>query len=150
SYYALVSARKLDTGWWAPPQRPDSFPAVPAVDSAMQRIDLLEQLGMNAEARFEYDALEQSASASTGRLLATAHAFVEHRQTSRAIHLAQKLLDAGSRDARTYRLLYPMIDQDELARDATANGLDPTLVAGLIRQESSFTPRALSVAGARG
>jgi len=150
SYYALVSARKLDTAGWAPPQRADSFPSIPAVDSAMQRIDLLDQLGMDAEVRFEYDALEQAASASTGRLLATAHAFVEHRQTSRAIHLAQKLLDGGARDARTYRLLYPMIDQDELARDATANGLDPALVAGLIRQESSFTPHALSVAGARG
>ena len=37
-----------------------------------------------------------------------------------------------------------------LVQDAKARGLDPALVAGLIRQESSFNPRALSVAGARG
>jgi soluble lytic murein transglycosylase len=38
----------------------------------------------------------------------------------------------------------------ELARDASARDLDPALVAGLIRQESSFSVRAVSSAGARG
>jgi soluble lytic murein transglycosylase len=43
-----------------------------------------------------------------------------------------------------------VIDQPELVRQARARSIDPTLVAAIIRQESSFNPRAVSVAGARG
>jgi soluble lytic murein transglycosylase len=49
-----------------------------------------------------------------------------------------------------YRLMFPLIDRDELVRDAASHDLDPSLVAGLIRQESGFNPRALSIANARG
>ncbi|HTE45258.1 MAG TPA: transglycosylase SLT domain-containing protein, partial [Gemmatimonadaceae bacterium] len=150
SYYAPIAARRLEEKPWAPPARADSFPRVAAVDSAFSRAALLERLGMDAEARFEYDALESSASASPDRLLATAHAFESRGQPWRAMRLAQRLIDSGQRDARAYRLLFPILDRDELTRDATAHSLDPALVAGLIRQESSFNPRAVSVAGARG
>ncbi|MEP6491024.1 MAG: transglycosylase SLT domain-containing protein [bacterium] len=150
SYYAPIAARRLNEKPWAPPARADSFPSVAAVDSAMSRAALLERLGMDAEAKFEYDALEATAPVSPDRLLATAHAFESRGQPFRSMRLAQRLLDAGQRDARTYRLLYPILDRDELTRDATAHSLDPALVAGLIRQESAFNPRAVSIAGARG
>lgn len=150
SYYAATSARRLGQRAWAPPARRDSFPRVPAVDSAFARIHLLERLGMETEARFEYDALEDSAAVSTGRLLATAHAFLLNGQPSRAVRLGRKLLERGEKDARAYRLVYPLVDKAELTRAARANHLDPALVAGVIRQESSFYPRAVSVAGARG
>ena len=151
SYYAGESARQLKTAPWSPPggDTGDHFPRVPAVDSAMRRITELEQLGMDTEARFEYDALE-SAATTPDRLLATAAALRAHGQTSRSIRLAWKIIDAGTRDARAYRLAYPVIDQDELTRQAHARSIDPTLVAAIIRQESSFNPRAVSVAGARG
>jgi len=47
-------------------------------------------------------------------------------------------------------LLYPLPYRDELFADARAHGLDPYLVAGLIRQESEFSPRAVSPAKAYG
>lgn len=150
SYYGMLSAARLRVAAWRPPARADSFPTIAAVDSAMARAALLEQLGMDVEARFEYDALEASASGSPDRLIATAHAFLDHDQPTRAIRLAQRAIDGGQRDARSYRLLYPLIDAGELTRDAKDAGLDPALVAGLIRQESNFYPRAVSVAGARG
>lgn len=152
SYYAGVSAKRLNVGPWSPPggdAAPDRFPRVPSVDSAMRRITQLEQLGMDTEARFEYDALE-SAATTPDRLLATADALRSHGQTSRAIRLAWKIIDGGTRDARAYRLAYPVVDQPELVRQARARSIDPTLVAAIIRQESSFNPRAVSVAGARG
>jgi soluble lytic murein transglycosylase len=152
SYYAGRSAKRLNVGTWSAPGGDpgvDRFPRVPAVDSAMRRITQLEQLGMDTEARFEYDALESSAT-TPDRMLATADALRVHGQTSRAIRLAWKIVDAGTRDARAYRLAYPVVDQPELVRQAKARSIDPALVAAIIRQESSFNPRAVSVAGARG
>jgi soluble lytic murein transglycosylase len=150
SYYATLGARRLGEKPWTPPARGDSTPHLSDVDSAFARALLLDRLGMDAEVRFEYDALEQAAIKSADRLVATAAAFLEHDQPSRAIRLAQKLIDSGQRDARAYRLLFPILHRDELTRDAKARGLDPALVAGLIRQESNFNSRALSIAGARG
>jgi soluble lytic murein transglycosylase len=153
SYYALVSARRLNTQSWKPSTDSGAFARIPAVDSAVSRAELLEQLGMDTEARFEYDALEGAAaatSASRGLLGATATAFLAHDQPSRAVHLAQKLIDLGERDARTYRLLYPLLDRKQLEKAAKANDLDPALVAGMFRLESNFTAHAVSVANARG
>lgn len=150
SYYAFASQRQLSEGSWSPAGPGEAIPHVAAVDHAITRATVLERLGMDVEARFEYDALEDAAAKSPDVAAATAAAFAEHGQVSRAIRIAQRLVDSGRRDARTYRLLFPLLDQDELARDAKARGLDPALVAGVIRQESSFNARAVSVAGARG
>lgn len=152
SYYAGESARRLGAPAWSPPGGDSGMrlPRVAAVDSAMRRITMLEQLGLDTEARFEYDALESAAGSSPDRLLATADALRAHGQTSRAIRLAWKIIDAGVRDARAYRLAYPVVDQEELIRQARGHAIDPTLVAAIIRQESSFNPHAVSVAGARG
>jgi len=150
SYYGLASARQLAGETWSPSGPGAAIPHDAQVDNAIARAALLERLGMDLEARFEYDALDELAAKNPGRAPAIAVAFAEHGQVPRAIRIAQKLVDSGRRDAVTYRLLFPILDQDELARDAKARGLDPALVAGVIRQESSFNARAVSVAGARG
>jgi soluble lytic murein transglycosylase len=49
-----------------------------------------------------------------------------------------------------WNLLYPRNYWELVRRQARANGLDPYLVMGLIRQESAFNPRATSSANARG
>jgi soluble lytic murein transglycosylase len=46
--------------------------------------------------------------------------------------------------------LYPQAYWKLIQRQARLNKLDPYLVMGLIRQESAFNARALSVANARG
>ena len=153
SYYTVMGAQRLGEAVPSPAQgggMGGRTPRVAAVDSALARIKLLERLGMDVEARFEMDALEERANTSTDRALATAEAFLSIDQSSRAIHVAQKLAESGQRDARVMRILYPVVDRDELARAAKAQGLEPALVAAIIRQESSFNPRAVSVADARG
>jgi len=153
SYYTVMSAQRLGEAVPSPAQGGGTggrTPRVAAVDSAIARIKLLERLGMDFEARFEMDALEERANTSTERALATAAAFLAIDQSSRAIHVAQKLAEAGQRDGRVMRILYPVVDRDELTRAAKAQGLEPALVAAIIRQESSFNPRAVSVADARG
>lgn len=150
SYYGIVSARRLKRSAWKPAQAADSFASVPAVASAFERIDLLDRLGMDTEERFELEALEAGATASPATALATANAFREHGEGLRSIQIASKLIEQGNRDARVYRLAYPVIDREELERHARTNKLDAALVAGLIKQESSFNPRAVSAANARG
>ncbi len=49
-----------------------------------------------------------------------------------------------------WEMLFPLPYRGELTADATSHGLDPYLVAGLIRQESEFDPAALSRANAYG
>lgn len=150
TYYAFESARRLGETPWGPPPSGPSIPHIAAIDSAVTRIRALDRLGMDTEERFELDALDRAANTSTGRTVATAQAFMELGVPSRAIRLAQRLLDRGVRDARVYRLAYPLVDRDELVRASGAHGLDPALVAALIRQESNFTARAVSPANARG
>ena len=52
--------------------------------------------------------------------------------------------------AEMWRLAFPLPFRQELERNARLRGLDFYLVAGLIRQESEFTPGALSRANAYG
>ncbi len=49
-----------------------------------------------------------------------------------------------------WRLLFPVPYWDQIQKQARASQLDPYLVAGLIRQESEFNPRARSGSNARG
>ena len=151
SYYALLSARRLGTALWVPPAAADSFVAFPAADSALDRAALLSQLGLTAEAGLEHASIVRSAGDSVPLILSAAHAFRAAGHGSFAIRLAQRALERGApRDARTYRLLYPLTQEGSLAVEAGDHGLDPAFVAALIRQESWFDPSATSPAGARG
>jgi len=51
---------------------------------------------------------------------------------------------------RFWELLFPLPYRAELTADARRRGLDPFLVAGLVRQESEFNPEAVSHARAYG
>ena len=64
SYYAGLSERRLGLATWTPPAAPDSFAAVPGVDSAVARAKLLGRLGMPDEAGWEYDRIVREADRS--------------------------------------------------------------------------------------
>jgi soluble lytic murein transglycosylase len=49
-----------------------------------------------------------------------------------------------------WQIMFPLTNWETIQRYAKANNLDPFIVAGLIRQESVFNPKALSRANARG
>lgn len=151
SYYASLAARRLGLPAWAPAESPDTFLPVPDADSVVLRAALLARLGMTAEARWEQERLAGISEADPERLLAVANALRSQGLASQAIRLARKALAKGApADARTYRLLYPVVHQDALLAEAAEQGLDPSFVAALIRQESMFNPTATSPAGARG
>jgi soluble lytic murein transglycosylase len=59
-------------------------------------------------------------------------------------------LPIESAPAEFWKLAFPLPYRAELERFAKQNGLDPFLVAALIRQESEFNPKAVSRMNARG
>lgn len=150
SYYGFLSARRLGITLSIPPA-PDSTQSYPAADSAAARIALLRRIGLTAEAEMEEAALAESAGKSADMTLAVAESLSRIGSVSRAIRLAWRAVDLGAQmDARTLRLLYPILQRDGILELARSHGVEPALVAGLIRQESNFDPAATSRAGARG
>jgi soluble lytic murein transglycosylase len=149
SYYTVLSAQRLGTtialGDTAAPEAD-----VPEVRGAIGRAALLTAMDMEVEARHEYDRIFRDAPRSRDRMIATAEALSGTAQASRAIALGWRLINEVGRSARYYRIVYPVVERERVVTASRANGLDPVLVAALIRQESSFNPLATSPAGARG
>ena len=151
SYYGMLAAERLGERSWAPPLVPDSFEEIEDLTEAMARVDHLEKLGMDSEARTELEALADAADSSTARLLTTAYLMREHGLVARGVQLGWRAIRASpSADARAYRLVYPIVHREAIILESRRRNLDPALVAAIIRQESGFNPRATSSAGARG
>ena len=150
SYYAMRAAERLHVPGWASPGGADSVPHLAGVDSAVRRIVALRQLGMDIEARFEIDALVSRAGKAAADAPAVAEALVAAGEPSRGARVAMAAIEAGVASRAMYLVAYPVLHADALVTEASRNRLDPALVAGLIRQESSWNPRAVSPAAARG
>jgi soluble lytic murein transglycosylase len=151
SYYGVLSARRLNVASWRPAPVSDQFARYADVDSAMTRVQVLRALDMSEEAGYEVSWLTGDRERSPERALAIGDAFRRAGDPVAAIASARRALLVGAApDARTYRLLYPRHFEDHLEIHAAAAGLDPFLVAALIRQESVWQPRARSRVGALG
>jgi len=101
----------------------------------------------------------QAAAATNGGSWApaeTAQLYVETGHYDRAIeymkHSAPNYfaLDIPDLPRKYWEALFPKPYWSDLKRSSAANGLDPYLVASLIRQESEFNPNAVSRANAVG
>jgi peptidoglycan lytic transglycosylase len=152
SYYGAVSARRLGEQSWIP-TAPELHPTA-AYTGGLARALVLEQLGMDVEKRYEYESIERDAIASPSTALSVGATLLERGEAQRAIRLGWRIVemarDSGSGDERGYALVYPLLRRDGLLENSRLNKLDPAVVAAVIRQESSWNPRAVSGAGARG
>ncbi len=158
SYYSTLAAKRLGVAPLAPP--PSSLPRSPQFQPALARAAVLDQLGMEVEERHEYDGIESAATEKPELTLAAGAALLDRGEVTRAIRLGWRAIVAGRApgdstakpDERGYALVYPMLRdvEVELVARAHEHNLDPALVAAVIRQESSWNPRAVSRAGARG
>ena len=150
SYYAVMSAKRLDTTLVARDASPPAYPRVPAIDTVTARVAALKDVGMDVEAGFENDKMFHEALANPARLVATASALAGSDQASRSIALGKRAIDDIGGTPANYRLYFPVLERETLIASSRENGLDPVLVAALIRQESNFNPLATSPVGARG
>jgi len=116
----------------------------------MSRVVALKDVGMDVEAGFENDRLFRDANAKPARMVATAHALAGSDQASRSIALGRRAIDEIGHSPENFRLYFPVLERETLISSSKENGLDPVLVAALIRQESNFNPLATSPVGARG
>jgi soluble lytic murein transglycosylase len=152
SYYSALAAKRLGRPVPTPP--PTRLPATAPFNSTLVRAMVLDHLGMDVEERHEYESIEAQATGDS--ILSAGAALLERGEVTRAIRLGWRMVarrgadSASATDPRGYALIYPLLREVDLLARARANNLDPALVAGVIRQESSWNPRAVSRAGARG
>jgi soluble lytic murein transglycosylase len=127
----------------------------PADELRVQKAQLLGNGGLVDFAVREL----QAAAATDGGSWApaeTAHLYVETGHYDRAIEFMKHsapnyfALDIPDLPRKYWEALFPKPYWTDLKRSSATNGLDPYLVASLIRQESEFNPNAVSRANAVG
>ncbi len=127
----------------------------PADDLRLQKAQLLSNGGL-----IDFAARELQAAASAGGgnwgLAEEARIFSDTGHYDRAIELMKHsvpsyfAVDIPYLPRAYWEALFPRAYWDDLKKHSIANGLDPYLVASLIRQESEFNPVAVSRANAVG
>jgi soluble lytic murein transglycosylase len=112
----------------------------------------LATMGLRRHAERELDAIPFPPSSQTDARLVLLEAYARIGCHDRALMIPSLMLSrrehppGGAID----RFLFPRGYWEEIRRHATGRGIDPYLVAALIRQESRFSPEAVSPVGARG
>ena len=127
----------------------------PADELHVQKAELLGNGGLVDFAVRELQAATaiDGGSWCTGE---TAQLYLETGHYDRAIEFMKHsapnyfALDIPDMPRKYWEALFPRAYWSDLKRSASSNGLDPYLVASLIRQESEFNPNAVSRANAVG
>ena len=139
----------------APPVPALDQPVAAAAEERQARAQALSDIGFDSSAELEYRAAYATTRApkflidAAGAAIAAGHYGAGMAAVRQAIPQleARRIADIPN-DA--WRAAFPLPYELNLRSAAARNQLDPMLVAGLIRQESAFEPKALSHAGAIG
>ena len=161
SYYGMLASRRTGRSANGTRKTPAAtLPARPeeavATDPGFARVDLLRRIGL---VEYAWEELEDVVQASVGdqvRLYGASAAYVRDERYHMALRIVRRHFGtlAVSGDPTLPRafweIIYPLGWRNEVAEAARRSGLDPYLVAAVVREESSYYPRAVSRAGARG
>ncbi|MGA7157703.1 MAG: transglycosylase SLT domain-containing protein [Acidobacteriaceae bacterium] len=132
---------------------PELTDVLPENDLHLIKARLLANAALNEYIRPE---IQLSATSSEWGALAEAEIYQSFGETTRALQAMKRskipFFSLPVKDAPVayWQMLLPRPYWQTLENDARANGLDPYLVAALIRQESEFNPGAVSRANAYG
>ena len=164
-YYAALAQQRLDgLGTVVPttlpqltqlgdPKVPDLTTEIPEDDIHVERAQLLANAGLN-----QYIVPEISASpdSSAWGAYAEAQLYSSYGENWRAMRVLKQKVQSyftvpmDSIPRPYWDLLFPQPYWQLLQSDSQQQGLDPYLVASLIRQESEFNPTVISYANAWG
>lgn len=125
-------------------------------DLRFRRAAAMVSVGLAQEAEVELDALRATLSDDPSALYALAIALREQGLYRQSVLAATRVFALSPARALAEvppalaRLIYPVAYRDLLLQECARHGLNPYLVAAMVRQESLFEVGAISVALARG
>ena len=126
-----------------------------STSAALRRAATLLDLGLQTEAGWEVDGLVQQYAAANdvAHMSAVADWATAHDQPQMTLRIGKQMRDLVGLNGLPRALqkeVFPAGWGDIVGEQASAFNLDPLLMLAVIRQESSFDPRAQSGAQARG
>ncbi|TMF83735.1 MAG: tetratricopeptide repeat protein, partial [Chloroflexi bacterium] len=160
SYYGMLVTARLGRTKEAGVSAKIALPLEPREalmeDSGFARVVMLRRLNLVEEAAVELEDVVQGAVSDPVRLYGLAGVYVEVERYHMALRIMRRHFQsmAATGDPTLPRafweMFYPHAWRDEVRDAAQRRGIDPYLVAAVVREESSYYPRATSRAGARG
>ncbi len=154
SYYGMRAGEQLGLGIDDVPMEPSPAPSdslAGEVGRALYRLDLLRELSDDDAADTEIGRIRRAFEADDGAEYLLAEALNARGFTVAGIRLGWRIRqDEGAWNPRLLRIIYPFPYENIVLAEAGDRGVDPFLVAGLVRQESMFSAGAVSGAGAIG
>jgi len=127
-----------------------SAPSPPAVARGLAELDTLALAGLDSEAQSSVRWLLARPPQDVGALLGWSEGLAARGWGSVAVRLAWQAATRSPNDPRVLRAIFPWPNRPAVEAEAGEFGVDPLVLAGLVRQESVFDLEALSAAGARG
>jgi len=160
SYYGMLAVGRLGRTKEGGVSAKIALPTEPrealAEDTGFARVVMLRRLNLVEDAAVELEDVVQGAVSDPVRLYGLAGVYVEVERYHMALRIMRRHFQsmAASGDPTLPRafweMFYPYAWRDEMRDAAQRRGIDPYLVAAVVREESSYYPRATSRAGARG
>jgi soluble lytic murein transglycosylase len=155
AWLALSSTEAQERGSWFAALNLTPERAAQDVLPALRRADTLLDLGLTAEASWEIDGLvQQYAKANDIAHMSAVADWTNARDLPQlTLRIGKQMRDMVGLNGLPRALqkqVYPAGWGDLVAEQSAAYGVDPLLMLALIRQESSFDPRAQSGAQAMG
>ncbi len=148
-----AAARFLGEVPFPPASKPESFDPLPATKLRIERSRLLTAAGYPewAATELRFGArVDAQRSLSAMELASSAPSPFESLHRMKSLSPDYLSLPVEKAPTRFWELLFPLPYKNDLVRAAAERRLDPYLMAGLIRQESEFNPKAVSRAKALG
>ncbi len=130
--------------------------AGPDADARITKADQLSNIGSDDWALEELTVASEGAPSSPRINLATARIYRSQEDNVRALNTLKKSYPDYSQmkpeelTREEWDVFYPLAYWDIIVQESRARSLDPFQVAGLIRQETIFNPKARSSANAYG
>ena len=170
TYYGLLAAKRAPaagrgaaagepSGSGKSGMAPFTFPTDPREglqgDPRFDRAVALREVGLGEFADEEMDELTRRSVGEPRRLYALSAAYVADERYHMALRILRRSFQGAARSGGAsprefWETFYPLGWRDALTAAAGRASLDPFLVAAVVREESSFYPRARSRVGARG
>ncbi|MGI9625872.1 MAG: transglycosylase SLT domain-containing protein [Longimicrobiales bacterium] len=151
SYYAVMASRLGPYAFEIDFPEGSDLPEPEWLDEELSILGLLESAGLDGGANAHIEAIKAAAWDSEDVLMRLAVELNDRGRTMDGIRIGWELRRRGRDwDKALMRVVYPFPYRDMVLSVARERGLDPFLMAGMIRQESAFVADIVSHAGAVG